>query len=99
MNNLFLVGRLTNVEEVEKEGKKYTIITIANQRSYKNMNGEYEVDFIPITLYSYLASSTIEYCRKGDLIGIKGRVQGKNNIEIIADKITFLSNKKSENNE
>ena len=40
----------------------------------------------------------MKYCKKGDLLGIKGRVQtrqeeNKNTIEIIAEKITFLTSK------
>lgn len=51
-----------------------------------------------------MAENTVEYCHKGDLIGIKGRLQAlitetddgtKNKvIEVIAERVTFLSNKK-----
>lgn len=40
-----------------------------------------------------------KYCKKGDLLGIKGRIQtkqeeNKNIIEIVAERVTFLSSRK-----
>lgn len=96
LNQIVLVGRLVKDPVIEEmEDRKYCRITIAVPRSYKNENGEYDTDFIPITLWNGIAQNTLEYCKKGDLIGIKGRIQAKeNNIEIVAEKLTFLSNKK-----
>ena len=97
LNQLVLVGRLKEMEIIEsEEGKKYNIV-IAVPRSFKNAEGEYETDFIPIKLFGSIAENTFEYCKKGDLVGIKGRVEANNNgINIIAEKITFLSSKKEE---
>ena len=93
LNQTVLVGRLVNEPVIEEE--KYCTITLAVPRSYKNENGEYDTDFIPITLWNGIAQNTSEYCKKGDLIGIKGRIQAKkNDIEIVAEKVTFLSSKK-----
>lgn len=39
------------------------------------MNGEYETDFINCVLWDSVAKSTSEYCKKGDIVGIKGRLQ------------------------
>lgn len=95
MNNIFIVGRLTrepNVVETET-GKKVTKITLAVSRSYKNVDGIYETDFIPVILWQDLGNNVVEYCRKGDLLGIKGRLQNNDagNVEVVADKVTFLS--------
>jgi single-stranded DNA-binding protein len=46
-----------------------------------------------------MANTTKEYCRKGDLIGIKGRLDSlwqNNRIVVVADKVTFLATKKTE---
>ena len=105
LNQIVLVGRLVKDPEVResKNGTSYSHITLAIPRSYKNVNGEYETDFIDCKLFGGVASNTCEYCKKGDVIGIYGRVQnriienedGKRNIlEVIAEKISFLSNKK-----
>lgn len=101
LNQVVLVGRLT--EEVKEKNKKgFAIITISVPRSFKNANGEYETDFIDVKISGSIADNTKEYCKKGDIIGVKGRIQTtitkKDNkdiklTEIIADKITFLSSK------
>lgn len=98
LNQIILVGRITSDLEInEVENRKVVTITLAIPRSYKNENGEYETDFVPVTLWNGIAESTCEYCKKGDLVGIKGRIQtSEDKIEIVAEKVTFLSSKKSE---
>ena len=98
-NTLCLVGRISNeLEIIENEnGIKQVIVTIAVVRSYKNIDGIYETDFIPVVLYKGIADNTVEWCKKGDLIGVRGRIQMQdNNIQIIADKVSFLSSKKAD---
>ena len=98
LNQIVLVGRLVENPKVEKEDEKEkSVITLAVQRNYKNEDGVYETDFINCVLWNGIASNTAEWCKKGDLIGVKGRVQGNDGkIEIIAEKVTFLSSKKNE---
>jgi single-strand DNA-binding protein len=103
LNQAVLVGRLVNGgEKVERDGKSYTKITIATQRSYRNEDAIYETDFIDVILWGPIADNTLEYCKKGDLIGIKGRIQtegnstGEKDMQLVADKVTFLSSKKPE---
>lgn len=92
LNQIVLVGRLVNIESDEE-----TRITLATPRSFKNSEGEYETDYIPVNIYGGIAKNVEEYCTKGDLVGIKGRVQAKDNgVEIVAEKVTFLSSKKEE---
>ncbi len=104
LNQVVLVGRLVRDPELREteNGKKVTTITLAIPRSYKNSNGEYETDYIDCTLWTNIALNTTEYCKKGDLLGVKGRTQSytvetddkkRNVIEIIAEKVTFLSSK------
>lgn len=105
-NQVVLIGRIVKDPFlVETENSKVTNITIAVNRSFKNMDGEYETDFITCQLWRAIAESTVEYCKKGDLIGIKGRLQtssyekdGKTiyTMDVIAEKVTFLSSKKAE---
>lgn len=90
LNQLVLVGRLT--DDVKKEEER-AVITLAVSRSYKNANGEYDTDLIPVILNGSIATNTMEYCKKGDVIGVKGRVTRLENEElsIVAEKVTFLS--------
>lgn len=108
LNQIVLVGRLVKTPEVisTESGKSMTYLTLAIPRSFKNADGEYDTDFIDCVLWNTVAETTSEYCKQGDLIGIKGRVQSRmvededgNNykkIEIVAEKVTFLSSKKEE---
>ena len=108
LNQTVLVGRITGnleVKEIEN-GKKNCYLTLAVPRSFKNENGQYDNDFVDVILWNGVAESTAEYCRKGDLVGVKGRIQTntieledgskRKHTEIVAEKLTFLSNKKSD---
>ena len=77
LNQLVVIGRLTKDPELRKTdaGRNVTTITLAVPRSYKNSNGEYDTDFIDCTLWSNVAETTTEYCHKGDLLGVRGRIQ------------------------
>jgi single-strand DNA-binding protein len=106
LNQFVGVGRLVaepSVNETE-DGKQVSNITIAVPRSYKNENGEYDTDFVDVVLWNGIAENTAEYCHKGDIIGVKGRIQTSNyetedgekrkSTQIVAEKITFLSSSK-----
>ena len=106
LNQAVLVGRIVKDPELRETDKgKVTNITLAVPRSFKNMNGEYDTDFISCVLWKGIAENTAEYCKKGDLVGIKGRIQTRNVelddthkqfVEVIAEKVTFLSSKRKE---
>ena len=99
LNQVVIVGRLVAKPIVEKNenGRKVSEITLAVPRSYKNAEGIYETDFIKCTLWNGIAENTVEYCNKGDIIGVKGRLEclGGNELQVVAEKITFLSNNKN----
>ena len=109
MNNVTLVGRLTHDPEIKElnDGTVRTLINVAVSRDYRNSEGIYEADFIRCILWNGIASATKDYCHKGDVVGIKGRIQSRayendNNekkylTEVIAEKITFI-NSASKNN-
>ena len=96
LNQVLLVGRLVKEPTLtENEKVKMCFITLAVQRSYKNEKGEFETDFIDCLLLNGVAENTVEYCKKGDLIGIKGSLQVYNkNLQVRVDRVTFLTSKK-----
>lgn len=98
MNNyVILIGRIVNELTIDSDTKNCEI-TIAISRAFKNEDGIYETDFIPVILKGTIATNVVEYCKKGDLIAIKGRIARINEpMQIIAEKITFLSSKKLDN--
>lgn len=101
LNQVILVGRLTSDIKVVKDdnGAKYAVITLAIPRSFKNVEGEYDTDFISTIAYDNIATNTAEYISKGDIVGVKGRTAKSSQdseLQIIAEKVTFLSKSKSE---
>lgn len=106
-NNVILVGRLVANAEIKitESGKKRADIVLAVNRSFKNEEGIYETDFIDCRLYGIVAEQTSEWCRKGDIIGVRGRLETYNTINddnvkqkhmvVVADRITFLCSNKS----
>ena len=106
LNQTIIVGRLTSDLEVKEteSGKKVTSLTLTVPRSFKNADGEYDTDFIDVVLWEAVAENTAEYCKKGDIVGIKGRIQTslyeteegskRKTTEVVAEKVTFLSSKK-----
>lgn len=99
LNQVVMVGRLVEkpIIEENENGKKVCNITLAVPRSYKNAEGVYDTDFIKCTLWNNIAEKTVEYCDKGDLAGVKGSLQclSGNEPQVVAEKITFLSNNKT----
>lgn len=107
LNQIIIAGRLVSDPEIvsTENNKKKTLITVAVPRSYKNIDGTYDTDFIRCTLWNGIAENTCEYCKKGDIVGVKGRLQTSNyekdgekkySMDIIAEKISFLSSKKAD---
>ena len=98
LNQFTLVGRITKTPEMieNQDGSKFTVINLAVPRTFKNENGEYDTDFIDCTLWKGIAENVCEYCKKGDIVGIRGRIQNLNNtaqLQLIAEKVSFLSSK------
>jgi single-strand DNA-binding protein len=108
INQVTLVGRLTRDPELNKtsEGTPVVHITLAVTRHYRNQNGEIEADFVQCTLWRRAAENTSQYCRKGSVVGVTGRLQTRNYdnkegkrvyvTEVIAETIRFLSSKPHE---
>ena len=102
LNQVFVAGKLLDgVEELEAgRDEPCSYITLAVPRGSKDMNGDYCTDLIDCRLSKGIAESTAKYCKRGDLLGIRGRIQGvtietedrteKNIIEVVAETITVL---------
>ena len=111
LNQVVLVGRLTKDLETKEleEGKSVCNMTLAIPRSFKNADGEYETDFVECVLWNSIAQNTAEYCKKGDINGVKGRLQTDNyekengekvfKLNVIAEKVTFLSSRSHDEKE
>lgn len=110
LNQVIVVGRIAKPPKLKttKNGNKVSNITLAVPRTYKNADGEYEIDFIDATLLKNIAENTCEYCAQGDMVGIKGKLQVKQyedkdgkerkDLKLVAEKITYLAPGKKEEN-
>ena len=110
MNSVMLVGRLAHDIDVKKldSGKEVTRVALAVNRSYKNIDGIYEVDYFDCILWDGLAKNAYEYCKKGDTVGIHGRLQTsvyekdgivRKSVEVVVEKLTFFANRRVDNDE
>lgn len=88
MNNVILVGRITSFEGNE--------VTVSVTRNYKNEDGIYMSDSIPVRLSANIGEKMKEFCRIGDVIGVKGRLENRGEVVVMAEKTTFVSPKKPE---
>lgn len=108
INQVTLVGRLTRDPELKRtqEGIPVTNVTLAVNRQFRNQKGEIDADFVQCTLWKKTAENTSQYCRKGTLIGITGRIQTRHYdnqekkriyvTEVVAESVRFLDRKKTE---
>ena len=89
LNQVVVVGRIFSIENGE--------LVMAVPRSFKNAEGEYETDYIEARLSKSIMENVSTYCEKGDLVGIKGRLESDlNRMYVIAEKVTFLSSRKKD---
>ena len=88
MNTVVLVGRIISFEGNE--------VTISVNRNYKNEDGIYMSDSIPVWLSANIGEKMQEFCKIGDVIGVKGRLENRGGVVVMADKVSFISAKKSE---
>lgn len=96
VNHTEIVGRIVN--DIQKEDNTVTL-------KVDRLRGDYGTDIITCRLGNLLAQSIAEYCKKGDLVGIKGRLQSKevktsdtttHMVEVVGEKFTFISPKNKE---
>lgn len=108
INQVTLVGRLTKDPELRltPEGTSVTNVTLAVNRQYRNQQGEISADFVQCTLWKKTAENTVQYCRKGSLVGITGKIHTRHYTnqegrkiyvtEVLAETVRFLDTKRTE---
>lgn len=105
MNQVTMVGRLVSdpIVKEDENGTKRMNFVIAVPRSYKNADGVYETDFVDCVTWNGSATLTQQYCKKGDMLGVRGRIETSNyekdgekrkSTEVVVERMTFLSSSK-----
>ncbi len=104
MNRVNVIGRICRETELKEIGDGRIVMnnTIAIPRLF-NKGNEQDTDFITFVAWGKRATLIEEYCSKGDLIGIDGRLQSRNYqndeqktvyvVELVVENIHFLQTK------
>lgn len=101
MNKAIVSGRITNELELRYTSNQKEILNInlAVKRDFKNAQGEYDTDFIKVSVFGASAKYLHEHCGKGKRIQVEGRIQvqqyEKNDekrydTSIIAEKVEII---------
>ena len=105
LNRTTLVGRLVSDPTLRytPNGVAVANFTIAVNRPFTNQQGEREADFINCVTWRKQAENLANYQKKGNQIGIDGRIQTRNFegddgkrvyvTEVVAESISFLDSK------
>ena len=105
MNRVVLVGRLTRDPDLRYTSGGHAVanFTIAVNRPFKNEQGENEADFVNCVTFRKQAENLANYMKKGNLIGIDGRIQTRSYdaqdgkrvfvTEVLAESIQFLESR------
>lgn len=93
LNKIILCGRIvSDLDNIENN----TMI-VAVPRHYKNEEGIYETDMIPVMLFNNAVENTVKYCKKGDIVGVNGSLKLRDNkLVVICEKLSFLTSKKED---
>ncbi len=102
MNKVTLLGRLTRDPELRytQSGVASLSFTVAVNRNFKNANGEYDADFIPVVVWRGLAETLGKHLKKGSRVCVSGRIQTRSYdgndgqkryvTEVVADDATII---------
>lgn len=81
INNVVLVGRITKDPELRKTQSNTSVVqfTLAVNRHYKPEGQDQpDADFIGCLAWRQAADFLYQYCRKGDMVSVEGRIQTRN---------------------
>jgi len=105
LNEVRLIGRLTRDPEQRSTPSGQTLCSfgLAISKRYKDQSGQQreETIFVDVTAWSRLAEIVSQYCRKGAMIYLGGRLkfdtwedrqtgQKRSKLSVVADNIQFL---------
>ena len=108
LNRVTLVGRLTRDAELRRtsSGKAVASFTLAVNKNFKTGDGQ-EADFPNIVAWGKVAENTANYCSKGSLVSVDGRLQTRNYennqgqkvfvTEVVADSVQFIDTNRNSN--
>lgn len=100
LNHIVLFGNIKEEPKLTKDKNGEEIVNL--EVNIPKRDNEEEFDLVIVKLTKGIAERTLEDLHKGDKVGIKGIVKANENkeMEIIAERLTYISSSKmNENNE
>jgi len=108
LNKVILIGRLTNDPELKytQGGTPVANFSLASNRSYTVNNEKKEiVSFFTCIAWNKLGEIIAQYCKKGNRIGVEGRLQQRSweddngnkrsTVEVVLETFQFLTPKQN----
>lgn len=95
LNQVVLVGRVYSPIKLELNGDGTVVLKVT--KGTKKSTSDYDSDYIDVTLTGDIAQKMRDYCKEGDLVGVKGYLRKNENdfhMTVEAEKITYLSGTK-----
>ncbi|MGN1181509.1 MAG: single-stranded DNA-binding protein [Faecalibacillus sp.] len=101
MNRVVMVGRMTRDPELRRTGSgaAVTSFTLALNRNYNSADGQ-QADYIPCVVWNKIAENVAQYCSKGSLVGVDGKLRSRSydnaqgqrvyGVEVVCDSVQFL---------
>ncbi len=108
MNTIAVIGNLCKEVELRYSESEKAVLqnTVAVKQNRKNKDGVYESDFIDIVAFSNNAEFLGKYAKKGDKVGIQGKLHidnykdnegnSKKRTYIVIDNVELLTSTKKE---
>lgn len=107
MNKIILMGRLTRDPETRYTQTNNTLVasfTLAVNRRFARQGEERQADFIPVVAWSKTGEFCSKYFKKGQQVGVIGRIQTRNwedenkvkhyVTEVVAEEAYFADSKR-----
>lgn len=109
MNKVILMGRLTKDPEIRftQSNIKVAMFGLAINRRFAKQGEERQADYINIVAWDKTADFVDKYFKKGQQVGVIGRIQTRNYddkdgkkvyvTEVVAEEVYFADSKKEDN--
>lgn len=110
MNNVCITGRITKDIELRATASRLPALSmfLAINNGKDKEGNDRPADFLKVYVYDNQAKNVSEYCHKGSLIGITGRIKTRSwnkddgtigyETYILASRVQFLDTKARKNN-
>jgi single-strand DNA-binding protein len=107
LNRIQLIGRLTRDPDLRYTGGGHPMaqFTLAVDRDFRNAAGDRDADFINCVAWRKLAEQVGQYCSRGRLVAVEGRLQTRSYetqdgsrrrvTEVVGDRVWFLDKPKT----